>query len=53
MDIKLFTNVIEQFRDSTLNRKQNIFLSFLEASKFRRYRESNIGRSNTGNVFYR
>ena len=52
MNIKLFANIIKQFRDSKLNRKQNIILYFLEALKIRRYQESNLGRPNTGHVFY-
>ena len=53
MNIKLFTNTIKQLRDSKLNRIQKVFFVFLEVSNNRRYREWNLGRSNTGHVFYR
>ena len=33
MNIKLFTNIIKQFRDSKLNRKQNVFLCLFRSIK--------------------
>ena len=55
MNIKLFTNIIKQFRDSKFRLKfeKSLFYFFYDFTKVGQYRGSNPRRSSIGHTRYR
>ena len=55
MNIKLFTNIIKQFRDSKIRLifEKSIFYLFYGFTKVGQYRGSNPRRSSIGHTLYR